>query len=135
MNHVCPTCGKPKSSDANNCNACAAIKKSGPGHPCWKGGTYHNSIGYLMVYAPGHPRVGSNGYVREHLRVWMERYGDIPVDHVIHHLNGVKDDNRLENLICISKYKHQTNTIVQMLQKRIRELEVLLSNARVGVEQ
>ncbi|MFC1845808.1 HNH endonuclease signature motif containing protein [Chloroflexota bacterium] len=97
--------------------------KTGPGHPNWKGGRYFNSMGYAMLYAPDHPRVGSNGYVREHIKVWMDTHGEIPKEHCIHHLNGIKSANRLENLALVPIRKHQTLALLHTMQARIKELE------------
>jgi hypothetical protein len=52
-----------------------------------------------MVYTPGHPRAKSNPYVFEHILVaegLLGRY--LMDDETIHHRNGVRDDNRPENL-------------------------------------
>ena len=48
---------------------------------------------------------------KPHRRVWHEHYGDIPVDSngvsfEIHHINGKHNDNRIENLQCISIHDH-----------------------------
>jgi len=38
----------------------------------------------------------------EHVRVWLLNNGGVPEGHIIHHINGDKHDNRLDNLICLS---------------------------------
>lgn len=55
--------------------------------------------GYMLIQCPNHPRARSDGYVAEHLLV-MEKYLGRPVtsDETVHHKNGIRDDNRLENL-------------------------------------
>ena len=52
-----------------------------------------------MVYAPGHPRATSNPYVFEHILVAEEILGRyLCPDETIHHRNGIRGDNRPENL-------------------------------------
>jgi hypothetical protein len=53
-----------------------------------------------MVRIPGHPRASrNNGYVFEHILVVEERLGRyLHPTETVHHLNGVRDDNRPENL-------------------------------------
>lgn len=52
-----------------------------------------------MVLARDHPRAGSNCYVFEHVLVMEDILGRrlVPGE-TVHHLNGVRDDNRPDNL-------------------------------------
>ena len=47
-----------------------------------------------------------NGLIFQHRRVWFDCYGEIPKDHVIHHKNGNKKDNRITNLECLTRSQH-----------------------------
>lgn len=80
-----------------------------------QGPTLHrDKQGYLYVPQKDHPHAYSNGYVLEH-RLIMEkhlgRYLRYPEEDV-HHLNGIRDDNRLENLKLMTRGEHArlTNT-------------------------
>lgn len=74
----------------------------------WKGGRCRNSNGYIMVLAPDHPRVaGRRGYVLEHHLVMEKRLGRyLEPGEIVHHLNGIKDDNRDENLELMLHGEH-----------------------------
>lgn len=54
-----------------------------------------------MVAVPDHPRVANarNNYVFEHILVMEELLGRyLTPDETVHHRNGVRDDNRPQNL-------------------------------------
>ena len=52
-----------------------------------------------MVRAPGHPRTGQGKYVFEHILVMEGILGrHLHPGESVHHRNGVRDDNRPENL-------------------------------------
>lgn len=78
--------------------SCGCLKQ-GPTN--WKAKErYHNADGYALLKKPEHPRANKHtGMVREHIVVMEAKLGRflLPGEEV-HHLNGVRDDNRLENL-------------------------------------
>ena len=87
--------------------SCAGHHKSpfgqrGAASPRWRGGRIIRR-GYAHTYAPDHWSIAGRGttrkYVLEHRIVMEEKLGRrlLPNEEV-HHLNGVKDDNRPENL-------------------------------------
>lgn len=64
--------------------------------------------GYVLVYRPDHPNVPKDGYMLEHRLVWEETRGELLERHLhVHHINGVRDDNRPENLVALTRSEHQ----------------------------
>jgi len=72
----------------------------------WKGGRRVSTQGYVMIYAPDHPRATSNGYVFEHVLVAERHHGAVPPTAVVHHRNGCRTDNRPENLQVMTRAEH-----------------------------
>lgn len=68
----------------------------------WKGGKILNDCGYVMI-----KNKTTCHYEREH-RVVMENYlgRKLNGDEVIHHINEIKTDNRIENLVLMKKSEH-----------------------------
>lgn len=103
----------------------------GSEHPAWKGGRKKDGAGYIRVYAPGHPRALNKSYVFEHILVW-ERANSKPLPEgwIIHHINGVRDDNRPENLMAMPLKCHQSELKLKAGQRRIRYLEAKLKGVQ-----
>jgi hypothetical protein len=93
----------------------------------------HNANGYVRVYQPNHPRANWSGYVLEHIAVWERHNGPIPKGWHVHHKNGVKDDNRIENLEAMPQAKHAQ--IIPKMQRRIKYLEALLTHHGIPFEE
>lgn len=71
----------------------------GSANPLWNGGRYKDSWGYIWVLQPDHPFATKTGYIREHRLVLEQKLGRLLApEEVPHHINGIKDDNRPENL-------------------------------------
>ena len=81
--------------------------RKGKKHPSWKGGRNVIRNGYIEIYMPNHPAARGGKYVREHRLVMEKHLGRylLPSEQV-HHKNGIKDDNRLENLELMTKDLH-----------------------------
>lgn len=75
------------------------IGYGGDRSPHWKGGRHVTVHGYVHIRQTNHPYKTYNGYVPEHRLVMEKHIGRYlnPVE-VVHHKNGVKTDNRIENL-------------------------------------
>lgn len=70
---------------------------------------YTDSNGYIMVKRPD-ITTSKKGYIGEHRAVWIDNHGAIPDGAVIHHINGDKMDNRIENLQLYEnngQYRHE----------------------------
>lgn len=66
-----------------------------------------NTKGYVELWKPDHPNAACTGYVREHRYVLAEHLGrPLGNDEVVHHRNGIKADNRIENLEVMSASSH-----------------------------
>jgi hypothetical protein len=97
-----------------------------------------HSAGYVLVGAPNHPRASSGGYVFEHILVWEAVHKQtVPEGDVIHHINGIKDDNRPQNLVALSPQRHNQKhqNLLQVRAQRIRELEQEVKLLEKALEQ
>lgn len=90
----------------------------------WKGGR-RKSGGYIDIKIQPdnfYYRMARNGYVYEHRLVMAQYLGRCLYPwEIIHHKNGIKDDNRIENL---ELYPSQTGHLaLTKMQQQIMELE------------
>lgn len=74
----------------------------------WNGGRFVTDQGYVLILEPEHPRATKYRYVPEQILVAEKVLGKyLPRQAVVHHINGIRDDNRPENLVvCESMGYH-----------------------------
>lgn len=77
----------------------------------WKGGRTIDKYGYIMVVVRDHPHSllkCNTEYLMEHRLVMekkLRRY--LNSNEHVHHINGVKTDNRIENLVIMTNSDHK----------------------------
>ena len=75
------------------------------------GGRTITSGGYLYLLRPDHPNATKIGYVMAHRVIMEEHLGRIlDRNEDVHHINGKKTDNRIENLKLLSHSDHSRIT-------------------------
>lgn len=75
-----------------------------------------DSHGYVRVHRPDHPNAMKAGWIGEHRLVMSEILGRPLLPHEnVHHINGVRDDNRPENLELWSSSQPKGQKVVDKL--------------------
>ena len=97
----CLECNKPISYHASLhsklCIKCHGKSKQGSFSNQWKGGKIVRN-GYVSIYKPSHQKA-SDKYVLEHRLVLESKLGRYLYDwEFVHHKNGNRSDNQVENL-------------------------------------
>ena len=107
--------------------------KRGEQSPRWKGGRWKHKTGYIQVYTPQHPNATQDGYVAEHRLVIERVLGRyLTREEHVHHVNGVKDDNRAENLVVMSHSDHARLHPGPILTRYMRSAEGRETASRNG---
>jgi len=140
---ACPVCGRerwvrdiPRFLIAN-CKVCCGravgklAKQKGDKNPAWRGGKSRSQCGYIRVYvsedSPFYSMVsparrGKDKKVLEHRLVVAQHLGRcLEPWEIVHHINGIRDDNRIENLMLLSIPHHAPTAQLMEQVKRLEE--------------
>ena len=80
--------------------------------------------GYITLYIPNHPLATGVGNVYEHRLVMSEHLGRLlTIDESVHHKNGNRSDNRIENLELWSKGQPAGQRVEDKVKYAIEILE------------
>ena len=131
--YTCPICTKdflPKRKEQRFCSIQCRQKNNGSGRLGQKTGPQSKQYvrrvtkdGYLRMYAGKHPFANGRREIHVHVMV-MELHIGRPIrsDECVHHKNGIKTDNRIENLELMmhSDHSKEHNKDLSKTRKRVR---------------
>jgi len=122
---ACDICGKLRwvrlarfnKSESKICRTCRAktlprdLRPRGSNSHRWKGGRWQ-TLGYIKLFLPRddffYPMAKKAGKVFEHRLIMARDLGRcLARREIVHHKNGIRDDNRLNNLIIMSTSEHK----------------------------
>jgi hypothetical protein len=120
LNCKCRNCGKPLSRRIKKskpqkyfiCSECKSNKRN----PLLAGGCF-DTEGYIRLSVDGKRIFAHRAVMEKHLNRKLKD------NELVHHLNGVRTDNRIENLVIVDIKSHPRKSYIHILQERIRQLE------------
>jgi predicted Zn-ribbon and HTH transcriptional regulator/predicted nucleic acid-binding Zn ribbon protein len=117
--------GPPRTEMTDEQRTALSRRMKGGGAPWWKGGRNATDSGYVMVLAPDdYPfpeSLGATRRIREHRMVMEMHIGRaLRPEEVVHHINGVRTDNRIENLELLPSHSEHMREHADASAERMR---------------
>lgn len=118
-NQGASTTGTLKSGNTKSCGCLlkeSARSRNGVNHPSYKNARWYRS-GYVLLSDRHHPNANKKGVISEHVLVMVKYLGrPLKKGETIHHKNGIRDDNRIENLELRSGQHGQGAKVSDMIE-------------------
>lgn len=125
MTKICQICKHEFDTDHARRINCSFICRSknnnwkrhliGSSNPHWSGGRHIDNGGYVLVKNNTHPFSNNHGYIREHRIIMERKIGRFLKPHeIVHHINGIKTDNRQENLELTTQGDHMRHHNIEI---------------------
>lgn len=137
----CPECQElrwvSKYTPNKYSGCCQSCSMRGERHWRWKGGRYKKTNGYVRIRLHPkdffYPMVNANRELMEHRLIMAQSLGRcLHCWELVHHRNGIKDDNRIENLQLVTDDRHRQITLLEcQINKLKQENQELKSKLRI----
>lgn len=106
---TCPVCKEQRSVAVNDVrNYIRGVRTQMPivHRLCKYEGRTKSAEGYILIWKPDHPQAYQGKYVPEHILRMEEKLGRYidRKNESVHHINGDRSDNRIENLQLRTRY-------------------------------
>ncbi len=90
-------------------------------NPKWKGERLIRSNGYVTIWCPDHPNAHKDGRIYEHQLVMEKHIGRyLRSDEVVHHIDGDKSNNDINNLMLLTNSEHaKLHAILKKAKNRV----------------
>ena len=111
----CENCGKEfnaridliKDGNGRFCSRkCGRANKFNEKCNGWRGGRQKDNRGCIRLYSPYHPYARKDYVLESHLVMEKHLGRFIQPAEIVHHINKNPSDNRIENLMLVSKSQH-----------------------------
>ena len=129
--NTCPICNQefsPKRKEQKICSVTCRQKNNAKGRNGQKTGVQSKQYkprltkdGYLRMYSGKHLYANGRKAIHVHVMVMEMHIGRaLQLDECVHHINGIKTDNRLENLELMRHAEHSREHGLEITKTRHR---------------